>query len=121
MHFAQTSAAVHNCWLTAHLNEEQISIGVIAVTQACCEPVLQSSIEQREIHFAQTSAAVYICWFSPHLYEEQFPIGVIAVIQACCEPVLQSSTEQWKCMLPRPVLQCISVGSIHTCMKSKST
>jgi len=26
-------------WPTAHLYEEQISVGAIAVTQACCEPV----------------------------------------------------------------------------------
>ena len=25
-----------------------------------------------------------------------------------------------KCISPRPVLQCIPVGSLHTCMKSKS-
>ena len=30
----------------AHLYEEQISIGVNAVTEACCEPFLQSSTEQ---------------------------------------------------------------------------
>ncbi len=40
MYFALTSAAVQFCGLTAHLYGEQISIGVIAVTQACCEPVL---------------------------------------------------------------------------------
>ena len=97
MHVAQTSAAVYIFWFNPHLYKEQIYIGVVAVTQACCEPVLQSSTEQREIHSAQTSAAVYICWFSPHLYEEQFPIGVIAVTQACCEPVLQSSTEEHLC------------------------
>ena len=39
------SAAVHLSWFTAQLYEEQISIGVIAVTQACCEPVLQSSTD----------------------------------------------------------------------------
>ena len=61
MHFAQTSAAVHLYWLTAHLYEDQISIGVIAVTQACCQAVLQSSTEQCKMHFAQTSAAVYFC------------------------------------------------------------
>jgi len=36
MHFAQTSAEVHFCWLTAHLYEEQISEGVNAVKQGCC-------------------------------------------------------------------------------------
>ena len=46
MHFAQTSVALHLSWLTAHLDEEQTSIGVSAVTQACCGPVLQSSTKQ---------------------------------------------------------------------------
>ena len=94
MHFALTSAAVHVCWLTAHLCEEQISIGVFAVTQVCCEPVLQSTTEQWGMHFALTSAAVHFCWLTAHLYEEQISIGVFAVTQVCCEPVLQSITEQ---------------------------
>ena len=93
MHFAQTSAAVHVSWLTAHLYEEQISIGVIAVTQTCCEPVLQSSTEQWGMHFAQISAAVHSSWLTAHLYEGQVFTGVIAKTQACCELVLQSSTE----------------------------
>ena len=93
MNFAQISAAVHCCWLTAHLYEEQISIGVIAVTQTCCEPVLQSSTEQRGMHFAQISAAVHSSWLTAHLYEGQVFTGVIAKTQACCELVLQSSTE----------------------------
>ena len=93
MHFALPSAAVHLSWFTAHLYEEQISIGVIAVTQACCEPVLQSSTEQWGMHLALPSAAVHLSWFFAHLYEEQVSIGVIAVTQACCEPVLQSSTD----------------------------
>ncbi len=94
MHFAQTRDAVQFCWLTAHLYEEQISIGAIAVTQACCEPVLQSTTEQSGIQFAQTIAAVQFCCLTGHLYEEQISIGAIAVTQACCEPVLQSTTEQ---------------------------
>ena len=94
MHFAQTSAALHFCWFTAYLYEEQISIGVVALTQACCEPVLQSSTEQWRLHLALNSAALHFCWLTAHLYKEQISIGVIAVTQACCELVLQSSTEQ---------------------------
>ncbi len=94
MHFAQTRDAVHFCWLTAHLYEEQISIGAVAVTQACCKPVLQSTTEQWGMHFAQTRDAVRFCCLTAHLYEEQISIGAIAVTQACCEPVLQSTTEQ---------------------------
>jgi len=45
MHFALTSAAVHFCGLTAHLYEEQISIGEIAVTKC-----LLSSECQGEVH-----------------------------------------------------------------------
>jgi len=43
---ALTSAAVLWCCITAHLYEEQISIGVISAPHACCGPVLQSSTEQ---------------------------------------------------------------------------
>ncbi len=50
-----------------HLHEEQICIGVIAVTQTCCEPVLQSNTEQSEMHVALTSAAVHFCWLTAHL------------------------------------------------------
>jgi len=32
LHFALNSAAVHLCWVTANLYEEQNSIGVTAVT-----------------------------------------------------------------------------------------
>jgi len=111
---------LHFCWLTAHLYEEQIFAGVNAVTQACCEPVLQSTTEQCGVHFAQTSAAVYFCWLTAHLYEEQISIGLIAMTRDCCEPVLQALLNSVECILPRPVLNCISVGSLHTCMKSKS-
>ena len=37
--FCKTSVAVHWCWATAQLCEQQIFIGAIAVTQGCCEPV----------------------------------------------------------------------------------
>ena len=59
MHCAKTSAAVHCWWVTAHLHLQQVFIRVIAVTQACCEPVLQSSTGQCGMHFAKTSAAVH--------------------------------------------------------------
>ena len=91
---------MHLSWLTAHLYEEQFSIGAIAVTQACCEPVLQSTTEQWGMHSAQTSAAVHLNCLTAHLYKEKISIGATAVTQACCEPVLQSTTEQWECILP---------------------
>ncbi len=77
------------------LYEEQISTGVIAVAQACCEPGLQSSTEHWRSYSALTSAAVHCCCFTAHLHEEQSSIGAIAATQACCEPGLQSSTQQW--------------------------
>jgi len=95
MHCAQTSVALHLSCLTAHPYEEQISIVAIAVTHACCEPVLQSTTEQWGMHSAaQTSAALHLSWFTAHLYAEQISIGVIAATQSCCEPVLQSCTEK---------------------------
>ncbi len=72
-YFALASAAVHCCCITAHLYEEQISIGVIAVGQTCCEPVLQSSTEQWGSYFALASAAVHCCCITAHLYEEKPP------------------------------------------------
>ena len=64
--------------------EEQISIGVIAVPQTFCEPVLQSSTEQWGLHFALTSAAVHWCCSTARLFEEETSKGVIAVAQASC-------------------------------------
>ncbi len=95
MHLANTSAAVHWWWVTAHLYEQQIFSGVIAVTHACCEPVLQSSPVQWQMHLANTCAAVHWWWITAHLYEQQIFSGVIAVTHECCEPALQSSTGQW--------------------------
>jgi len=34
LHFALNRTALHSCWLTAHLYEEQTCIGVIAVTHS---------------------------------------------------------------------------------------
>jgi len=87
-------AAMHLCCITAHLYEVQISIGVFAMAQACCEPVLQRSTEQQGSCLALTVSAVLWCCITAHLNEEQFSIGVFAMAQACCDPVLQMSTEQ---------------------------
>jgi len=89
---------VHWCCITAHLYEEQISIGlnaVIAVSELCCQLGLQSSNEQWASCLALTSDAVHWCCIAAHLCEEQMTIGVIAMTQASCELGLQSSTEQW--------------------------
>ena len=63
------------------------------MTQACCEPVLQSSAAQGETHFALTSAAVQFSWLTAHLYEKQITRRVGSLTQACCEPFVQSSTQ----------------------------
>ena len=46
MHFDKSRVAVHWWWVIAHLYEQQLLIGELAETQACCEPVLQSSTGQ---------------------------------------------------------------------------
>ncbi len=113
MPFAESSVAVFWCWVTAHLYEEEIFIDVLAVIQACCKPVLQSSPEHWGMQFAESSVAVLWCWVTAHLYEEQISIGVNAVAQGCCEPVLQSSSEQWGMHYAEE--QCCSVLVLGHC------
>ena len=72
-------------WLpgTAHLYEEQISIGATAVTQACCESVLQSTTQNQLLAAAANGnlaiesaiASMYVmdmlcCNFSPYQFAE---------------------------------------------------
>ncbi len=94
MHFAKNSVAVHWFCITADLYEQQIIIGVNAVSQGCCQPVLQSSIVQWRMHFAKNTAAVHWFCIPADLCEQQIIIGVIAVSQGCCQSVLQSSIVQ---------------------------
>ena len=47
---------MHCWWVTGHLYEQRTLIGVIAVTQACCQPLLQTSTEQWGLHVALSSA-----------------------------------------------------------------
>ena len=67
MQFVLPSAAVHGYWVTAYLYEQQISVGVTAVTQTSCEPVLQSSTEPWGMQFALSSAAVHLFCVTAHL------------------------------------------------------
>ena len=69
MLFAKNSVAVQWCWVTALQYEEQISIGVIALTIGCSEPVLHSSPEQWGMLFAKNSVSVHWCWVTAHQYE----------------------------------------------------
>ena len=89
---AKSSVALHCCLVTAHLYQQQISIGVFAVAQACCQPLFHSSTEQGAI--AKSSLALHCCLVTAHLYQQQISLGVFAVCQACCQPLLHSSTEQ---------------------------
>ena len=61
------------------------------MTQASCEPVLQSSTEQWGMQFALPSAAVYCYWVTAHLYEEQISVGVIIIIIIIKSPVSRRS------------------------------
>ncbi len=82
-YFAVTKPAMHLCCITAHLYEEQISIGVIALAQGCCEASLQSSTEQHESCFPLTSAAVHGCCIITHLYEGQIYLPLPLQLSAC--------------------------------------
>ena len=42
----------------AHLYEEEISTGVFAATQSCCQPDLHSSTEQEAIVFRQSQCGI---------------------------------------------------------------
>ena len=89
-------------------------MGVLAVTQACSEPVFQSSTQQWGVggvgggfcHFQCCSALVLD---GSHLSGEKIPIGIFAVTHACCEPVLQSSIYQWG------VITTNSSAAVHWC------
>ncbi len=61
MLFAKISAAVHFVCIIADLDEQQILIGVTALSQGCCQPVLQSSLEQWEYDLPRT--VLQSIWF----------------------------------------------------------
>ena len=94
MQFAKASVAVPWCRVNAHFHEEQVSLGVTAVTQACCELALQNNSDQWGSGSALTSDAVLWCRVNAHLYEDQVSLGVTAETQACCELALQSNSDQ---------------------------
>ena len=81
MHFLKNNVAVHWRLVTADLYEQQISIGVIALTQICCESVMHSSTEQWGLNFAKNTVARHWYWVTAHLYEEQISTGVIVPTQ----------------------------------------
>jgi len=79
--FTKTSGALHWWWVTAHLCDQQISIGNIAARQGYCEHVLQSSPEQGGMHFTKSSGALHWWWVTAHQHEQQIFIGVFAPTQ----------------------------------------
>ena len=85
---------------TAHFCEEQISVGVIAVTPGCCKPVLQGSTGHCGLPVALTNAAVLFGWVTANLYEQQLSIVVIAVTQACCGLNCRAALNIGACILP---------------------
>ena len=75
MHLTKKSVAELWCWVTAHQYEQQISLGVVALTQTCCDPDLHSSTDQWRIDSTKTSVAVLWCWITAHQYEQQISPG----------------------------------------------
>ena len=72
---------MHCWWVAADLYQKQIFTRVIASTQACWKPALQSSTQQWGLHFALNIVAVHCWWVSADLYQKQIFICVIEMIQ----------------------------------------
>ena len=60
-------------------------------------------------------------WVTAQLYEQQVFKGVFAVTQACKQPVLHSSTGQRGGHSAKNSTTVHCVGSLHSCMNSKSS
>ena len=97
------------CWVTAHLYQQQISIGVFAVAQACCQLVLHSSTEQGAIVQEQCGTALLLGHCTP-VPTANLPRCICskswqgAIAQACCQ--LDSSTEQGAIAKSSVALHC---------------
>ena len=123
--FAHTSITVHFCWLTACLYEDQISIGVIAVTHnpavsLFCLAALNSG---KCICPDQHCSAFLLAHCTP-VRRSNLHRCDCSDTQACCEPVLPSSTEMWEIHLPIQhcsaflLAHCIPVrrSNLHRCV-----
>ena len=97
--------------VSAHLYEEQIFTGVIAVMQACCKPFLQSSTEQwastnalqhwsGQMH-SQVSSVALQNWFTGRLSHCNCTCGDLLFIPLCKDlaPML-CNTDQGKIRFP---------------------
>ena len=110
--------ALHWCRTTAHLYEDQISLRVFAVSQACCQPILHSSSEDciwpKAVWHCTGVGPPHTCMKtkSPYVYLQCHKRAVCL----CCTAALSSD----HCNVPKAVWHCTGVGPLHTCMKTKS-
>ncbi len=65
--------------ITADLYEEQTFTAVIAMSQSCCQVVLQRSTEQWRVHSAKIRCCSALDSITADLYEEQTFTTVIAL------------------------------------------
>ena len=104
---------LHWRWVTAHLYEEQIPIGVTALRQYCCEPDLHSITEQcntvfGKMHSPLLNAAVQ-SRFTAGLCQCNHTCGNLLFIQLCNDPTpLHRNTVQGKMYSHCSVLLCKS-------------
>ena len=92
--FAQTSIAVHFCWLTAHMYEEQISTGVTAVTH---KPVVSlfclAALNSRKCICPDQHCSAFLLAHCIPVRRANLYRCDCSDTQPCCEPVLPSSTD----------------------------
>ncbi len=105
------SAALHWCWLSTDLCEEQIFIGLLAVTNPGFSLLCTAALNSGECILLN---AVLQCIgvASLHTYAKQILPGVLVVTQALSQPVLHSSTTKWGKRFVRRVLKCTDVESL---------
>ena len=71
--------------------------------------------------FCQEQCCSALCWVIAQLYEQQIFIGVFALSQAYWQSVLHSSTGQRGVHSAKNSVAAPCVGSLHSCMNSKSS
>jgi len=94
MHFAHISAAVHLCWLAAHLYEQQIFTLVFQSHKHAVSLFCRATLDQWGMPFALINAAECWCWLTAYPYEQQVTTSAFLVTQACCEPVYRAALNQ---------------------------
>ncbi len=91
----------------------------VGTPTACCQPVLQSSIQQWRLDSANGSGAVHCRWVTAGLYEQQSFIGVLSLPQPAVSLFSRAAMSSGDWILHREVVQCVVVGSLQTCMNSR--